>query len=139
MDNKEITRTLTMEEKGLDDKPDFYKSIPANPSVGRLRDIAVRARLPFIVEFIEDVAYSTVMNHKFKTHFKKKPLVVGLIETQGVTFLGTGARVVRPLFPDNNYLTVTLDGIRVGNPNFDAISIGDKYKLKVYNLDYFEE
>lgn len=136
---KEIIRNRTMKEGGLEKRPEFYGSIPNNPSVGRLRDIAIRSRLPFVVEFIEDVAHSQVMRHKFKTKFRKKPLVTGLIETTGVTFLGTGGRVVRPLFPDNNYLTVTLDGVQIGSALFQAISVGDKYRLKVYNLDYFEE
>lgn len=135
---KDLYQTKQLKEKGLERRPEFYGSIPNNPSIGRLRDIAIRERLPFIVEFIEGVAHSKVMRHKFQTKFKKKPLVTGLIETTGVSPFGATYKVVRPLFPDNNYLTVTLDGVTVGNPLFDAIGIGDKYRLKVYNLDYFD-
>lgn len=44
----------TIEEKGLDKIPEFYKSIADTPSLGRLRSIDVGTNVPRVVQIIEE-------------------------------------------------------------------------------------
>lgn len=125
----DITKIKTIEEKGLEDNPEFYRSIPNNPSVGRIRGADIK-NVAFIVEYIKETAVSAIPTFKFVTKFKKVPLVLGLIETSVL-----GQRVCRQLLPNTRDMTVEIDKVTILGPSGLGISIGDKINLRIYSLD----
>lgn len=113
-------------EQPLTQIPEFYSSIPNNPSVDRLASIDVKVNLPYITEYIENIATTATMTENFKKKYKKIPLVLGL--GNRTDFLGNA--VMAQLLPDGVYVFPTKTAVTIKN-----LTVGGKYRLRVYNLD----
>ena len=112
--------------------PEFYSSLTDRPNVNRLRSLDIKVNVPYISEYVEFVAPSTsAYSIRFKEKYKATPLVLGLYETTAYT----GERVTKPIYTDGLFLRVNTEGLTVGT--FFGLTAGDKFRLRVYNLDYF--
>ena len=111
----------------LNPTPEFYKSIPNNPSINRFRSLGIRVNTPFITEILKGrVTSLNPFRINFKRSFKRVPLVLGLL-----TKASDGKTI--QIYSDNQYIRVITRTYVELNPNF--IFDGDRYKLRVYNLD----
>lgn len=111
----------------LNPTPEFYKSVPNNPSINRFRSLGIRINTPFITEILKGrVTSLNPFRINFRESFKRIPLVLGLL-----TKVSDGKTI--QIFPDNEYIRVVTRTYIELNPNF--VFDGDRYKLRVYNLD----
>lgn len=115
-----------LQEQPLNQIPEFYTSIPNNPNVDRLSGIDVKINLPYITEYIENIAQSSTMIENFKKKYKKIPLILGI--GNRTDFLGNP--VMAQLLPDGVNILPTITGVTI-----KGLTVGGKYRLRVYNLD----
>lgn len=123
---KEPFKRETIDDRGLEKVPEFYKSLGNDATVNRLKGMDVRLRVPVIELFIRGKCPSTVNTIYFNKSFTKKPLVTGLLRAPDGT--------VKRLFPNNEQLTVSYAYVTIGSTSF-PVTAGSIYHLKVYNLD----
>jgi len=132
MSNSKEHNNETIEPGKLDETPEFYKGLANQPSIQRLRGMDIKVALPYIVEFLSGTFNSTSQELKFKTKFKKPPLVVGLYEVDEFS-----TKKTRQIFPNNQEMSVTTTTVTLGTVSF-PMTPNYKYHLRVYNLDLFE-
>lgn len=122
----EVIKRDTISEGALNEVPEMYTSPTNTPSPSRLKDIDVYNNLPYIAEYFEG-AYQGIspVTIYFKGTYKTAPLVLGLIKNS--------AGVAR------KYTANTDINTQVNKTTCKVyLSEGERYKLRVYNLDISE-